>query len=134
MTEAVADMSPVARAVSGARDVRRPDADSIGVGQVVVVYGPRVRKSSHVVRVGRTLIEVAGMSFPFDRDTLRARTGSGTQWRIKTAEQDVYDLRMDAARARLRRAGVALSAVQPPPDGHVLAYAALARLLAEGGE
>lgn len=123
----------LADAIEKARKVQRPDSDTIGVGTQVVVIGPRVRRLANVVEIGRTWISVSGVTFKFRKDTLRANTGDRTAWRIKTLDQDRYDRRMDAARERLRRTGIALSGVKPPPDGHVLAYAALTRLLAERG-
>ena len=123
----------LADAIEKARGVKRPDSDTIGVGTQVVVIGPRVRRLANVVEIGRSWITVAGVTFKFRKDTLRASTGDRTAWRIKTLDQHHYDRRLEGARERLRRSGVALSGVKPPPDGHVLAYAALARLLAEKG-
>lgn len=126
------DTDRLLSAVEHAGKVQRPDDSSIGVGTTVVVYGPRVRRAAQVTGVGRTWITVSGVSFRFRRDTLRASTGNSTEWRIKTVDQDHYDRRLEQARERLRRSGIALSGVKPPPDGHVFAYATLARLLTEG--
>jgi hypothetical protein len=121
------------RAVADAPDVARPLNTELKVGDTVVTSGERSASTRTVKTVGRTWITVTGFRFRFRRDTWRSAIGHGPECRLMTVEQRDYDLRLRVARDTLRDAGVSVSYVSPPPDGRILAIAALLDLLDGSG-